>query len=232
MLNKIYVACICILVFDILYYMRDISSINSERKDRANLAKYKDIIETISKVEYKKFSTLGLIELSEVISLANYTVYYLLNNSNNTESYNTAYITKAIKCAIRNEMRRRYKWYVMKNQESSEQEKIKDAVYKTILSIEEMADADNPTLIKDSDRTPEEKAEIIELKHRICEVMKKLPQREQDLIEAKYFYDKKLKDISAEFNISQSRISRIIQNALEKIKKELLKQEEVDENNI
>ena len=96
-----------------------------------------------------------------------------------------------------------------------------------------MADADNPTVIKDLHRTPEEKAEIVELKHRICEIMKKLSQREQDLIEAKYFYDKKLKDISAEFNISQSRISRIIQNALDKIKKELLKQEEVtDENNI
>ena len=63
--------------------------------------------------------------------------------------------------------------------------------------------------------------------------MKKLSQREQDLIEAKYFYDKKLKDISAEFNISQSRISRIIQSALDKIKKDLLKQEVVaDENNI
>ena len=37
-------------------------------------------------------------------------------------------------------------------------------MYKTILSIEEMAEADNPTLIKDSDRTPEEKAEIVELK--------------------------------------------------------------------
>ena len=96
-----------------------------------------------------------------------------------------------------------------------------------------MAEADNPTLIKDSSRTPEEKAEIVELKNRICEIMKKLTQREQDLIEAKYFYDKKLKDISAEFNISQSRISRIIQNALEKIKKELLKQEQIEnEDNI
>ena len=63
--------------------------------------------------------------------------------------------------------------------------------------------------------------------------MKKLSQREQELIEAKYFYDKKLKDISAEFNISQSRISRIIQNALDKVKKELLKQESLNnENNI
>ena len=212
--------------------MKDIESINRNREERANLAQYKELVETISKVEYKKFSNLGLIELSEVISLANYTVYYLINNSRNKDLYTTAYLTKAIKWAIRNEMRRRYKWYVMKNQETSlEHEKIKDAVYKTILSIEEMADAENPTLIKDNHRTPEEKAEIVELKNRICEAMKKLSQREQELIEAKYFYDKKLKDISVEFNISQSRISRIIQNALEKIKKELLKQEEMHHEN-
>ena len=213
--------------------MHNLNSINREREDRANLSRYKELIETISKVEYKKFSNLGLIELSEVIALANYTVYYLVNSSKNKELYNSAYLTKAIKWAIRNEMRRRYKWYVMKNQESDEQEQIKDAVYKTILSVEEMAEGDNPTQIKDSRRTPEEKAEIVELKNRICEAMKKLSQREQDLIEAKYFYDKKLKDISVEFNISQSRISRIIQNALDKIKKDLLKQEVVaDENNI
>lgn len=213
--------------------MHNLNSINREREDRANLSRYKELIETISKVEYKKFSNLGLIELSEVIALANYTVYYLVNSSKNKKLYNSAYLTKAIKWAIRNEMRRRYKWYVMKNQETDEQEQIKDAVYKTILSVEEMAEGDNPTQIKDSRRTPEEKAEIVELKNRICEAMKKLSQREQDLIEAKYFYDKKLKDISVEFNISQSRISRIIQNALDKIKKDLLKQEVVaDENNI
>lgn len=211
--------------------MKDLESINKNREERTNLLQYKELVETISKVEYKKFSNLGLIELSEVISLSNYTVYYLITNSKNKELYNTAYLAKAIKWAIRNEMRRRYKWYVMKNQETSEQEKIKDAVYKTILSIDEMADAENPTIIKDNHRTPEEKAEIVELKNRICEVMKKLSQREQDLIEAKYFYDKKLKDISVEFNISQSRISRIIQNALEKIKKELLKQEEMHHEN-
>ena len=209
--------------------MKDLETISKEREGRINLSRYKDLIETVSKVEYKKFSNLGLIDLSEVVNLANYTVYYLVNNSK--FDYNEAYLAKAIKWAIRNEMRRRYKWHTMKNQEP-EQEKIKDAVYKTILSIEEMAEAENPTLIKDTSRNPEEKAEILELKNRICESMKKLSQREQDLIEAKYFYDKKLKDISAEFNISQSRISRIIQNGLDKIKKDLLEQEKLDENNI
>ena len=217
----------------ILYSMKDIETIHKEREGRANLSQYKELIETISKVEYKKFSSLGLIDLTEVISLANYTVYYLVNNGKSPDLYNQSYITKAIKWAIRNEMRRRYKWSSSKNLDvSNEQEKIKDAVYKTILSIEEMAEAENPTIIKDTSRTPDEKAEIVELKHRICEAMRKLSQREQDLIEAKYFYDKKLKDISVEFNISQSRISRIIQNALDKVKKELLKQEQLNENNI
>ena len=213
--------------------MRDLKAINKEREGRANLSQHKDLIETVSKVEYKKFSTLGLIELSEVIALANYTVYYLINsNTKNPEIFNSSYLTKAIKWAIRNEMRRGYKWYVMKNDAKEEKEQIKDAVYKTILSIDEMEDAENPTQIKDYHRTPEEKAEIIELKKRICECMKNLSQREQDLIEAKYFYDKKLKDIAVEFNISQSRISRIIQNALDKVKKELLKQESIDEDDI
>ena len=212
--------------------MKDAKTINKEREERKNLSQYKELIETISKVEYKKFSNLGLIDLSEVISLANYTVYYLVN-SVAKDVYNEAYLTKAMKWAIRNEVRRRYKWYVMKNsKDSSEKEIVKDAVYKSVLSIEEMAEAENPTIIKDNSRNPEETAEIVELKKRIQESMKKLSPREQDLIEAKYIYDKKLKDISVEFNISQSRISRIIQNALEKVKKDLLLQERIDENNI
>ena len=211
--------------------MKDLNAINRERINRTNLAQYKDLIETVSKVEFQKFSNMGLIELSEVIALSNYTVCYLLDNAKNADLYNQAYLTKAIKWAIRNEMRRRYKWHTIKN-DNEEQENIKDAVYKTILSIDEMAEADNPTQIKDKSRNPAENAEIIELKHRILEAMKKLPQREQDVIEAKYFYDKKLKDISAEMGISQSRISRIIQNGLDKIKKELLRQEQLDEDNI
>ena len=197
---------------------------------RRNLAEYNELIETIAKIEFKKLSSSYLIDFSELVNIGTQVVHHFCSTSDISQ-YNNSYISTAIKWAIRNEMRRRYKWYVMKNQESSEQEKIKDAVYKTILSIDEMADAENPTIIKDNHRTPEEKAEIVELKNRICEAMKKLSQREQDLIEAKYFYDKKLKDISVEFNISQSRISRIIQNALEKIKKDLLKQEDLSNEN-
>ena len=64
--------------------MKDRETIIKEREGRINLSQYKDLIETISKLEYKKVSNLGLIDLSEIINLANYTVYYLINNSNIT----------------------------------------------------------------------------------------------------------------------------------------------------
>ena len=75
--------------------MKDLKTINKEREGRINLSQYKYLIETISKVEYKKFSNLGLIDLSEVISLANYTVYYLVNSDVKID-HSDAYITKAI----------------------------------------------------------------------------------------------------------------------------------------
>ena len=59
------------------------------------------------------------------------------------------------------------------------------------------------------------------------ESIKKLPQRERDLIESKFFKDKKLHELSDEFSISPSRISRIIKQGLDKIKDELIKSEAV-----
>ena len=84
-----------------------------------------------------------------------------------------------------------------------------------------MAEAENPTQIKDDSKTPEELIVFNEMSSAIKEAMKKLPQRERDLIEAKFFQDKKLRELAEDFNISPSRISRIIQSGLNKIRKEL-----------
>ena len=73
-------------------------------------------------------------------------------------------------------------------------------------------------------KTPEENIEFSELRAEILEAIKKLPPREREFIECKFFQDKKLREIAAEFNISQSRISRIIQTGLDRIKKDLAKQ--------
>ena len=87
-----------------------------------------------------------------------------------------------------------------------------------------MQDAEVPTQIKAEEKTPEEAIEFSELKAHILESMKRLPKRERELIEYKFFKEKKLREISEEFEISQSRISRIIQSGLDKIKKDLKRQ--------
>lgn len=197
-------------------------------EQRVNLREYKNLIETIAKVEYQKFSVSHLIELPELINIGNHTLYVLFKNKS-PENYNNTYLSTAIKWAIRNEVRRRYKWYSLKNkkekfQELEEEQEVRVEVYKTILSIDELQEAEVPTQIKAEDKTPEESVEFAELKVHIIEAMKKLPRRERELIEYKFFKEKKLREIAEEFDISQSRISRIIQAGLDKIKKDLKKQ--------
>ena len=195
-------------------------------KQKVNLRDYKDLIETIAKVEYQKFSNSHLIEIPELINIGNHTLYLLFKN-NEQQSFNNTYLSTAIKWAIRNEVRRRYKWYSLKNKKQqieAEGENLREEVYKTILSIDELQDAEVPTQIKAEDKTPEERIELSELKTEILESMKKLSQREKELIEQKFFKDKKLREIADEYNISQSRISRIIQSGLDKIKRDLKRQ--------
>lgn len=199
-------------------------------EDNIKLREYKELIEIIAKVEYQKFSRSHLIELPELINIGTHALYILFKN-NNPENFNSTYLSTAIKWAIRNEVRRRYKWYTLKNKQINNDEdqetndiELRAEVYKNILSIDELQDAEVPTQIKTNEKTPEENIEFSELKDGILEAMKKLPPREREFIEYKFFKEKKLREIADEFNISQSRISRIIQTGLDRIKKDLAKQ--------
>lgn len=192
------------------------------------LKEYKELIEIIAKVEYQKFSTSHLIELPELVNIGTHALYILFKNNNN-EKFNNTYLSTAIKWAIRNEVRRRYKWYTLKNSKDQEDEcadpvEFRAEVYKNILSMDELEDNDIPTQFKSKEKNPEENVEFSELKHGIILSMQKLPPREKEFIEYKFFKDKKLREIADEFNISQSRISRIIQSGLDKIKKDLARQ--------
>ena len=201
-------------------------------EENIKLREYKDLIEIIAKVEYQKFSRSHLIELPELINIGTHTLYILFKNRD-PQTYNSTYLSTAIKWAIRNEVRRRYKWYALKNKQSivmsdidieTENAEFRADVYKNILSIDELQDAEVPTQFKSNEKNPEESIEFAELKDGILESMKKLPPRERELIEYKFFKEKKLREIAEEFNISQSRISRIIQTGLDRIKKDLAKQ--------
>ena len=204
---------------------------NAENKkaEKFNIKDYQELIDTLVKVEYKKLSAKHLIEYSELENIASHVIHRLCSNAKEGQ-YNKSYLSTAVKWAIRNELRRRYKWYVLKNPQENilineeDHAEIREAVYVTILSADEMAEGDNPSIIRDLRRNPEEMILFQELSGSIKEAIKTLPQRERELIEYKFLQDKKLREISDEFNLSPSRISRIIQSGLNKIRKELVKQ--------
>lgn len=204
-------------------------SAQNKSTNKFNIKDYQELIDTLAKVEYKKLSSKHLIDFSELVNIGTQVVIKLCENAE-PDTYNKSYISTAIKWAIRNEVRRRFKWYVLKNKTSDmgmdeeNQNNIREAVYKTILSVDELSEGENPTQIPDLKLNPEEKIIFGELSDNIKEAIKNLPQRERELIECKFYNDKKLKEISEEFNLSPSRISRIIQSGLNKVRKELVKQ--------
>ena len=193
----------------------------------AKLRSYLDLINKIAKVEYKSISSQHLIEFDELVNIGIQTVDILCSDDKN-EAYNDSYLSTAIKWAIRNELRRRYRWHgVRHNCKESEAQanEIREAIYKTILSTDEMYDNDKPFEVKDARKNPEESCEFEQMSDAIKKAISTLPRRERELIESKFFQEKKLHELSEEFSISPSRISRIIKSGLDKIKDELVKNE-------
>src|SRR5215813_6615344 len=73
---------------------------------------YVDLIETVSRVEYSRLPN-HLIDFSEVVNIGAIAIHVLLT-SNPDREFNVTYLSTAIKWAIRNELRYRYKWYSLK----------------------------------------------------------------------------------------------------------------------
>ena len=82
----------------------------SKNEYEFNLNDYSDLIKTVAKVEYKKINLNYIIDYSEVLSIATQTIY-TLSEYPEFKYYNMSYLSTAIKWAIRNEVRRRSKWY-------------------------------------------------------------------------------------------------------------------------
>lgn len=190
------------------------------------LRQYLGLINKIAKVEYKSMAAQHLIEFDELINIGIQTVDVLfLNQENNKEEYNESYLTTAIKWAIRNELRRRYRWHGVKTHSGEiepDKNELREAIYKTILSTDEMLDAEKPFEVKDTRKNPEENCEFNQMSVLLRKAIAELPKREKELIEAKFFKEKKLMELSEEFSISASRISRIIKSGLDKVRDYLI----------
>lgn len=193
------------------------------------LRNYLDLINKIAKVEYKSMGTQHLIDFSELINIGFQTINILCEQKD-FDTYNESYLSTAIKWAIRNELRNRYRWYGVrqtKNLTEEDSNELREAIYKAVLSTDEMYDSERTFEVKDIRKTPEENCEFQMLSSSIKNAVMTLPKRERELIESKFFKEKKLHELSDEFSISPSRISRIIKSGLDKIKDELIKSEAI-----
>ena len=210
---------------------------------------YIDIIEKVARVEHKRIPS-HMVDYDELVSIGIIAIQVMIKGKTEEElaRYNNAYIATAVRWAIRNELRNRYKWYSLKhtNNESSEENdgengsddgispgKVREAIYETILSIDSLAaaasDNDSPfDFIKDPSALPDEKAEISELGKVIREAIAKLPQKERTIIEYRFYRNMQVKEIAERIGLSSSRITRIIQASLNTVREYLNKKEHYD----
>ena len=213
------------------------------------IKQYIGIVQKIARVEHRRIPN-HMIEYEELVSIGIIAIQTLIKDKTEEqlERYNEAYIGTAVRWAIRNELRHRYKWYTLKHKsdDSAEQynsdpmleddsddmgfsispAKVREAVYETILSIDGLAAAatDNASpfdFIKDPSAMPDEKAEIVEMSKMVKQAIAQLPQKERTVVEYRFYRNMQAKDIAVAVGLSPSRITRIIQFSLNQIREYL-----------
>lgn len=215
------------------------------------IKQYVSIVQKIARVEHRRIPN-HMIEYEELVSIGIIAVQTLIKGKSEEQlaHYNEAYIGTAVKWAIRNELRHRYKWYTLKHKKDEGEEdsyvsdsvsaddnsedmgfaispnKVREAVYETILSIDGLAAAatDNASpfdFIKDPSAMPDEKAEIVEMSKLIKQAIARLPQKERTVVEYRFYRNMQAKDIATTVGLSPSRITRIIQFSLNQIREYL-----------
>ncbi len=208
--------------------------------DKQKLQEYIDIVQKVARVEYRRIPA-HMLDCEELVSIGIIAVQVLVKSKTPEQlsKYNAAYIATAVRWAMRNELRIRYKWYSLKHKEEESDEslydesdpetqktKVRESIYETILSIDGLAaaasDNDSPfDFVKDPHAMPDENAEISELAKMIKEAIANLPPKERTVVEYRFYRNMQVKDIATQVGLSSSRVTRIVQAALVAIKQYL-----------
>lgn len=213
-------------------------------QDKNKLKEYIDLVQKVAKVEHRRIPS-HMVEYEELLSIGIIAIQALIKHKTEEQlaRYNSAYIATAVRWAIRNELRIRYKWYSLKhkadeddgeetdNTEEGQKAKVREAIYETVLSIDGLADAasdnDSPfDFLKDNHATPDENAEISEMARMIKEAISKLPAKDRTVVEYRFYRNMQVKDIARQVGLSSSRVTRIVQAALLNIKEYLHNREQ------
>ena len=169
-------------------------------QSQTKIKEYIEIVEKVAKVEHRRIPS-HMVDYEELVSIGIIAVQALIKNKTpeQLEKYNSSYIGTAVRWAIRNELRNRYKWYSLKHTKDASEDaenssgdgdidispgKVREAVYETILSIDSIAAAssgnDSPFgFFKNPPALPAEKAEIGEPRKAIRETIATFPQKNQ-----------------------------------------------------
>lgn len=213
-------------------------------QDKNKLKEYIEIVQKVAKVEHRRIPS-HMVEYEELLSIGIIAIQALIKNKSEEQlaRYNAAYIATAVRWAIRNELRIRYKWYSLKHKadedaddesdtsEEGQKAKVREAIYETVLSIDGLADAasdnDSPfDFLKDNHATPDENAEISEMGRMIREAISKLPPKDRTVVEYRFYRNMQVKDIARQVGLSSSRVTRIVQAALNNIREYLNNREQ------
>ncbi len=214
-------------------------------QDQNKLKEYIDIVQKVAKVEQRRIPS-HMVEYEELVSIGIIAIQVLIKNKSpeQLERYNAAYIATAVRWAIRNELRIRYKWYSLKHKPEDEYDeeeavegmdmqkaKVREAIYETVLSIDGLAaaasDNDSPfDFLKDTHAQPDENAEITEMGRMIREAIAKLPPKERTVVEYRFYRNMQVKDIARQVGLSPSRVTRIVQSSLNTVKEYLNSKEQ------
>lgn len=208
---------------------------------QSRMKHYIPIIEKVAKVEQRRIPS-HMVEFEELVSIGIIAVQALVKNKSaeQLEKYNDSYVATAVRWAIRNELRNRYKWYSLKHAKVDDDEtgeaadleitpqKVREAVYETILSIDSIASAnsdnDSPfDFIKDTGALPDEKAELTELGTLIREAISKLSPKDRTVVEYRFYRNMQVKEIAQQIGLSSSRVTRIVQASLNVVREYLEK---------
>ena len=214
-------------------------------QNKNQLQEYIDIVQKVAKVEHRRIPQ-HMVDYEELVSIGILAIQVLIKNKTpeQLERYNAAYIATAVRWAIRNELRIRYKWYSLKHKSDDEVDpeesvegmdmqkaKVREAVYETILSIDGLAaaasDNDSPfDFLKDPHAQPDESAEITEMGRMIRAAIAKLPAKERTVVEYRFYRNMQVKDIARQIGLSPSRVTRIVQSSLNTVKQYLNEHEQ------
>lgn len=208
------------------------------------IQQYIDIVKKVAKVEHRRIPS-HMVEYEELLSIGVLAIQALIKNKTpeQLERYNMAYVATAVRWAIRNELRIRYKWYSLKHKADDEVDpeeevegmdmqkaKVRETIYETVLSIDGLAaaasDNDSPfDFLKDNHATPDEQAEITEMGRMIRAAISKLPPKERTVVEYRFYRNMQVKEIAEQVGLSSSRITRIVQSALNHVREYLVAHE-------